>query len=321
MRAVACLALAAVLAMPAGTAYAEPRPSLSQAKKQLDKLNQQVDQLVEKYNQVGEDLKVARKKLTVSRAAASKEQATFEEMRQKIAEMAATAYKSGDTGDVTGFLATNNPQAVLDQAAVFTHLSEDRASQLSQFLAAAQRMQREQAQAKSAFDQVNKKARELREQKQTVEKSIKKQRSLVVRLGGASQASGGRTGGTYNGPATGSARAALQYAYAQLGKPYRYGAAGPNSFDCSGLTMMAWQAGGVNISRTTYTQYSYTANKRVAFGDLQPGDLVFFSGLGHMGMYVGNGQMIHAPRTGKNVEIVSITSGYYRQNFYGAGRP
>jgi cell wall-associated NlpC family hydrolase len=320
MQAVACLALAAVLAMPAGTAYAEPRPSLSQAQKQLDKLNQQVDQLVEKYNQVGENLKVARKKLTVSRAAASKEQAAFVEMRQKIAEMAATAYKSGDSGDVTGFLATDNPQAVLDQAAVFTHLSENRTTQLSQFLAVAQRMQREQAQAKSAFDQVAKKAKELREQKQAVEKSIKKQRSLVARLGGSSQTHG-PTGGTYTGPATGSARAALQYAYAQLGKPYRYGATGPGSFDCSGLTMMAWRAGGVNISRTTYTQYSYTASKRVAFNDLQPGDLVFFSGLGHMGMYAGNGQMIHAPRTGKNVEVVSISSGYYRQNFYGAGRP
>ncbi|MBC6462435.1 C40 family peptidase [Actinomadura sp. HBU206391] len=319
MRTVACLALAAVLAMPAGTAYAEPRPSLSQAKNQLDKLNKQVDQLVEKYNQVNEDLKAARKKYSVSRAAASREQATFEEMRQKVAEMAATAYKSGDTGDVTGFLATNNPQAVLDQAAVFTHLSENRSSQLSQFLAAAQRMQREQAQAKSAYDQVAKKAKQLREQKQTVEKSITKQRSLVVRLGGAAQSPSGRTGGTYTGPATGSARAALQYAYAQLGKPYQYGAAGPNTFDCSGLTMMAWRAGGVSLPRTTYTQYS--ASRRVAFDDLQPGDLVFFSGNSHMGISIGNGQMIHAPRTGKNVEIVSISSGYYRQNFYGGGRP
>ncbi|MBC6465369.1 C40 family peptidase [Actinomadura alba] len=307
------------MAMPAGTAYAEPRPTLSQARAQLEKLDKQVGQLVEKYNQVNEDLKAARRKLAVSRAAASKEQATFEEMRKKIAEMAATAYMTGDSGDVTGFLSTDNPQAVLDQAAVFTHLSENRASQLGQFLAAAQRMQREQGQAKSAYDRVAKKQKELREQKKTVEKSISKQRTLIVRLGGSAQAPSGRIGGTYTGPASGSARTALQYAYAQLGKPYQYGAAGPNTFDCSGLTMMAWRAAGVNISRTTYTQYS--GSRRVAYGDLQPGDLVFFSGLGHMGMFVGNGQMIHAPRTGKNVEVVSITSGYYRQNFYGAGRP
>jgi cell wall-associated NlpC family hydrolase len=305
--------------MPAGTAYAKPKPSLSQAQKTLEKLNRQVDQLVQKYDQVGEDLKAAKKKLAVSRAAARKEQASFEEMRQKIAQMAATAYKTGDSGDVTGFLAASNPQAVLDQAAVFAHLSENRASQLSQFLAAAQRMQREQAQAKSAYDEVAKKAKQLHEQKQTVERSIAKQRKLVQSLGASSPSSGGSIGGTYNGPATGNARKALEYAYAQLGKAYEYGAAGPNTFDCSGLTMMSWRNGGVSLPRTTYTQYS--ATKRVAFSDLQPGDLIFFNNLGHMGMYVGGGKMIHAPRTGKNVEIVDVTSGYYRQNFYGAGRP
>jgi cell wall-associated NlpC family hydrolase len=83
--------------------------------------------------------------------------------------------------------------------------------------------------------------------------------------------------------------------------------------------MKAWAAAGVNITRTTNSQYA--ATKRVAKSDLQPGDLVFFSGLGHVGMYVGGGKMIHAPRTGKTVEVVSITSGYYLSNYYGAGRP
>jgi cell wall-associated NlpC family hydrolase len=318
MRAVVGLALTATLALPAGTAYAEPKPTLSQAKQKLNKMNEQVDQLVEKYNQVSEDLDAAKKKLSVTRTAARKEQATFEEMRRKVAEIAATAYKSGDSGDVSSFLAASDPQTVLDQAAVFAHLSEDRASQLSQFLAAAQRMERQQAQAKIAFDQVAAKAKELGDQKRTVEKSIAQQRRVVQRLG-ASERSGGPVGGTYNGPATGSARAALQFAYAQRGKPYEYGAEGPGSYDCSGLTMMAWRSGGVSLPRTTNTQYATT--RRVAFENLQPGDLVFFNNLGHVGMYVGGGQMIHAPRTGKNVEVVDITSGYYRQNFYGAGRP
>jgi peptidoglycan DL-endopeptidase CwlO len=82
--------------------------------------------------------------------------------------------------------------------------------------------------------------------------------------------------------------------------------------------MKSWAAAGVNITRTTNTQYAATA--RIPKSALQPGDLVFFSGLGHMGLYIGGGKMLHAPRTGKNVEIVSITSGYYLQNYYGAGR-
>jgi cell wall-associated NlpC family hydrolase len=318
MRAVVGLALTATLTLPAGTAYAEPKPTLSQAKQKLEKMNEQVDQLVEKYNQVGEDLGAAKKKLAVTRTAARREQASFEEMRRDVAEIAASAYKSGEARDVSGFLAASDPQSMLDQAAVFAHLSENRASQLSQFLAAAQRMERQQAQAKIAFDQVAAKAKELRDQKRTVEKSIAQQRRLVARMGG-SQQSGSGTGGSYNGPATGSARAALQFAYAQLGKPYEYGAEGPSTYDCSGLTMKSWQSGGVNLPRTTNTQYA--ASRRVSFESLQPGDLVFFNSLGHVGMYVGGGKMIHAPRTGKNVEVVDITSGYYRQNFYGAGRP
>ncbi len=167
---------------------------------------------------------------------------------------------------------------------------------------------------------------ELAKKKKDLDKKVTKQKALLRSLGGGTSSGGGSgsggggaTGGTYNGPASGSARTALDFAYAQLGKPYQYGAEGPGSYDCSGLTMKAWAAAGVNITRTTNSQYA--ATKRVAKSNLQPGDLVFFNGLGHVGMYVGNGKMIHAPSTGKNVQIVSITSGYYLNGYYGAGRP
>ncbi|MFD0851243.1 C40 family peptidase, partial [Actinomadura adrarensis] len=94
---------------------------------------------------------------------------------------------------------------------------------------------------------------------------------------------------------------------------------GPGSYDCSGLTMKAWGAAGVGITRTTHSQWA--ATKRVAKSDLQPGDLVFFSNLGHVGIYAGGGKMVHAPSSGKTVQEVSITSGYYLSNYYGAGRP
>ncbi|MGH3390119.1 MAG: NlpC/P60 family protein [Actinomadura sp.] len=294
---------------------------MSEAKRKLQSLNEQVDRLVEKYNQVDEDLKAAKRKYSVTQRAAGREQVLFDQRRAQVIEMAQTAYKTGDIDDVSAFLSAGNPQNVLDQAAVFTHLSNSRTSQLAEFLAAAQRLQRENAQAKSAYDQVAKKAKELSDQKQTVERAVAKQRQVVNRLGVAASepSSGASGGGTYTGAATGSARQALDYAYAQLGKPYGWGAEGPNSFDCSGLTMKAWQAGGVSLPRTTYSQYS--ATRRVSYPDLQPGDLVFFSGNSHMGMYVGDGKMIHAPRTGSTVQVVSIRSGYYRDNFYGAGRP
>ncbi|GAA2577892.1 C40 family peptidase [Actinomadura fulvescens] len=313
--------MALPVALPTPAAYAEPKPSASQVQKKLEKLNEQVEQLVEKYNQVAEDLKRAKKKLQATQKASRDEETAFETLRTKIAQMAATAYKNGETGDVAGFIGSGDPQAVLDQAAVFSHLSRNRNSELGQFLAAAQRVRREKAQAQRAYDEVAAKAKELRTRKATVEKSINQQKKLLKKLGVRPDkpgTGGGGSGGSYKGPASGSARVALNFAYSKLGTPYQYGGTGPR-YDCSGLTMRAWEAAGVSITRTTNSQYA--ATKRVAKSDIQPGDLLFFRSLGHVGLYVGNGQMIHSPRTGKNVEIVSITSGYYASTYYGAGRP
>ncbi|MCP9954813.1 C40 family peptidase [Actinomadura madurae] len=320
LAAVACLTVTASLTYAPVVAHAEPKPTRAQVQKKLDKLGEQMDHKVEQFNQLNEKLKIAKKKYDSATKASKQEQATFEEQRTAIAKMAAAAYKNGDSADVTGFVGSNDPQAILDQAAVFSHLSQERSSQLTQFLATAQRLRREEAQAKAAYDDVKAKTKELREQKQKLDKEVAKQKALLRRLGGGtSSGGGGGIGGTYTGPASGSARTALNFAYAQLGKPYSYGAEGPNSYDCSGLTMKAWGAAGVSITRTTNSQYA--ATKRVAKSALQEGDLVFFNSLGHVGIYVGGGKMIHAPRTGKNVEIVSITSGYYLSNYYGAGRP
>jgi cell wall-associated NlpC family hydrolase len=308
-----CLAVAASFVVPATAAHADPE---AEARKKLTKLNEQVDQQVEKYNQVREQWKVAKKKYKATQEAGKDELATYNELQAKVSQMAADAYKAGDTGGAAGF-AAGDPQAVLDQAAVFAHLTRNRTSELSQFLGSAQRLRREQAQAKAAYDEVDKKAKEIKARKAELDKQVAKQKRLVARYD-PTPSSGG-IGGTYTGPASGSARAALDFAFAQKGKPYSYGATGPGSYDCSGLTMKAWAAAGVNITRTTNSQYA--ATKRVAKSDLQPGDLVFFSGLGHVGLYIGGGQMIHAPSSGKTVTVVSINSSYYSANYYGAGRP
>jgi cell wall-associated NlpC family hydrolase len=101
------------------------------------------------------------------------------------------------------------------------------------------------------------------------------------------------------------ASTAIAYARAQIGKPYQWGAAGPDTFDCSGLTMRAWGAAGVSLPHYTRAQYAGTAH--VAIANLQPGDLVFFgSDLHHVGLYIGGGQMIEAPSTGEFVRIAGI---------------
>lgn len=129
----------------------------------------------------------------------------------------------------------------------------------------------------------------------------------------AAQRSGGGGLGNYNGnlgnglppPPNPNASAVIRFAQQQLGKPYEYGAAGPNTWDCSGLTMVAWSQAGVGLPHSAAGQWDDTV--RISYADLQPGDLVFFyQPVDHVGIYVGNGTMIDAPHTGANVEYDSI---------------
>ena len=116
------------------------------------------------------------------------------------------------------------------------------------------------------------------------------------------------------------AEKAVQYATKQIGDPYRYGGTGPDSWDCSGLAGGAWRKAGVTLPRTT-TQIYRHVEKKVSYRNLKRGDLVFFySGRSHMGIYAGNGYMIHAPSSGKRVQKVKLST-YYKKHFNGAVRP
>ncbi|MGY1697731.1 MULTISPECIES: C40 family peptidase [unclassified Geodermatophilus] len=104
-----------------------------------------------------------------------------------------------------------------------------------------------------------------------------------------------------------AAQVAVDTALAQVGDPYVYGATGPNAFDCSGLTSYSYAAAGISIPRTSKLQSTF--GTAVAKSDLQPGDLVFFySPVSHVGMYIGNGQMVHASTAGKPVAVVDLDS-------------
>lgn len=113
----------------------------------------------------------------------------------------------------------------------------------------------------------------------------------------------------------------VNYACKFLGKPYVYGAAGPNAFDCSGLTQYVYNRFGIDLSRTTYSQVNQGI--KVDKSNLRAGDLVFFNtegSISHVGIYIGNGEFIHAPRTGKPVMVSSLVDGYYAQRYATARR-
>ncbi|CEP82283.1 NlpC/P60 family protein [Paraclostridium sordellii] len=122
---------------------------------------------------------------------------------------------------------------------------------------------------------------------------------------------------------TNAASAVVNMAYSKLGSPYVWGAEGPNTFDCSGLTSYVFRnAAGVSLPRTSGSQYGVGTS--VSKANLQPGDLVFFStgggGISHVGIYVGGGEMIHAPQTGDVVKVSNINSSYWQNTYVGAKR-
>jgi cell wall-associated NlpC family hydrolase len=154
-------------------------------------------------------------------------------------------------------------------------------------------------------------------QRQAAAAAAKAQADLAARQARAASRnrSIGNDPGFTTAPSPGAA-AAVEKAREQLGKPYEYGGAGPNSYDCSGLTMVAWRAGGVSLPHSAADQYNVI--RHVSMGDLEPGDLVFYgSPIHHVGIYVGNGTMIEAPHSGTDVRYASI----YRSDLVGAGRP
>jgi cell wall-associated NlpC family hydrolase len=107
------------------------------------------------------------------------------------------------------------------------------------------------------------------------------------------------------------------YAKKFIGTPYVYGGSSPRGFDCSGFTSYVYHHFGISLPRTSYSQIS--AGRRVSRNSLRPGDLVFFDGLGHVGLYIGNGRFIHAPHTGTRVRIETL-AGWYSSRFSGARR-
>jgi peptidoglycan DL-endopeptidase CwlO len=140
---------------------------------------------------------------------------------------------------------------------------------------------------------------------------------------GSSAGSSGGSAGSGSAPSSRqSASTAVDTALAQVGKPYQWGGSGPDSYDCSGLTSYAWRSAGVEITRTSRSQWDYT--KRISRGELQPGDLVFYSrdgtrdGIGHVAMYIGGGDVVEAPYSGNNVRVRS--DGLSRSDILGYGR-
>jgi cell wall-associated NlpC family hydrolase len=295
-----------------GPAIAAPPPTLSQVQARLSQLNTQAEKLDQRYDQVQQELTSASQRLRL--------------VNRETARFATIAYENGNMTSVAALLTSGDAQQVLNQSSILLELSSDNSAEMSEFITAARQLSGAQQAALRARQAIVALRNNLLSQRKSLTKQSAQQKALLAQLTPAQQQTVGPGGGggggggttTYKGPTSTQADKAVEFAYAQLGKPYVYGASGPDSYDCSGLTMASWAFAGISIPRTSYEQWD--ALPHVPMSQIQPGDILVFNGAGHVGIYVGHGELIDAPHTGLDVEKIPL-SGWYAQTLDGAVRP
>jgi cell wall-associated NlpC family hydrolase len=309
-------------------ASASPRASLGQVEARVNALNAQAERITEAYNAAHETLATLEQQRKVAADQLERDQTTLAAARSTISATAAYAYQSGGLGGITTLSDLSDPDTFLSSSAMLDEVARYQASQVAAVAAAQHDVASASTQVIAKELAAQKALAAIADDKSRIEGLLAQARSLLSSLRGADRARYNSANnanasamrslrGSYNGPASGRAAVAVRFAYNQLGKPYSYGAAGPNSYDCSGLTMRAWGAAGVALSHNAAAQQGET--RSISRGDLQPGDLVFFgSPAYHVAIYIGSGRIIAAPHTGDVVKIQSLSS---MPSYSGAGRP
>ncbi|CAG7600434.1 C40 family peptidase [Actinacidiphila bryophytorum] len=311
---VTAAAIASVTLLSESANAAPAKPSISEVKAQIDTLNQQAEVATENYNQAKERVDTQRAKTNQLLTQVAQKTQQLNESRRVLGQFASEQYRDGGVDQTVQLLLAPDPQQFLNQTHMVNQLSATQTEALKNFQVQQEQASIQRSQATASLAQLTSAQQQLAGQKKTVQTKLAAAQKLLNSLNAEQRAkiakmdkgSSSSASYTYSGPATGRAAAAINFALAQRGKPYVWGATGPGSYDCSGLTQAAYRAAGVTIGRTTSDQA--TKGIAVSKADLRPGDLVFFySGLSHVGIYLGNGQIVHAPHTGAVVEVAPLS--------------
>ncbi|GAB3367489.1 NlpC/P60 family protein [Micromonospora halotolerans] len=313
LRSLAVAGLSAALLAPASVARAEPTPA--ELTKQIEKSSTELERIVESYNKLNEEIKANKATAATLQAKIGPLQEQAERSRADVGVLAATAYKTGGMRTVQALLEPGGPATLPDRLGTLDQLTRQRQQTISGFTESQRRLIDQKTRLDATLAREAAQARQLTAGKKKIEADLARLYELRRKAYGRATEAPARSSSAGSAPAvSGSAGVAVRYAYGAIGKPYGYGDDGPGSYDCSGLTLAAWRAAGKSLPHNAAMQWNATS--RISRGSLQPGDLVFYSGLGHVALYVGGGQIIDAPSAGRNVnkrdmDIMSI-AGYGR---------
>jgi cell wall-associated NlpC family hydrolase len=319
-------ALASVTLM-SGTGHAEP--TIDQVEQRLDTLYHEAEAAQERLNTLTHELSRKRHRLGELRADLQRQRRLYRQLSDQVATMAAAEVQSPESRltPTQRLLLSEDADDFMSDLAAQDALSDHKGTMLTEFSAAAEQLATRQRQVKAEVAEVAADQRQAAKEEATVDAKVEDAEDLLAELEAerraalraqqAREASRSTARPSLSAaPASGAAAAAVDFAMAQIGDAYVYGAAGPDAWDCSGLTMGAWAAAGVSLPHSSSAQMS--SGTPVSMSELQPGDLVFYySPVSHVGIYVGNGQIVHASNPESPVGTAPVDS----MPFSGAVRP
>ena len=304
--------LAAVLILVAGTnttSYAAP--TVADLEAQINTAWNTLEPLVEQYDALHSQLQANQAKSAALETQIRPLKLQVDLVLARVGAMSADLYETGPLSNISALLESGSPANLMDQLSTLDAMSR---RQTDTVQGAADLMAKYDAQKKPLDALVAVEAQEdaqLSTQKATIEQQMNSLQALRQQAYGASGMAGGSTRPVACPFVLGTGKGAIaaKTACAQIGKPYVWDAAGPKTFDCSGLTLYAWAAVGVTLRH--YTQWQWDDSKPVTRDQLQPGDLVFyFSDHHHMSMYVGGNWVVHAPTSGDVVRMTTLDNPY-----------
>lgn len=312
-------AVAAISFVPATPAQAEP--DIKDVKARVDRLYHEAEAAQERLNDAKLDLADLRSDLSGLKADQARQDERLDAVRDQVSDAVVRQLEGEGISTVGQIVVSEDPGAFLDTLSTMSSFNDLQASLLSNYDTELEALEIRREATDARAKEIAELTDQLSAEKKTVDDNLADAKSILADLEAEERervlaSRSGTTRTPSSVAASGRAAAAVAYAMAQVGDAYVYGAAGENAFDCSGLTMRAWAQAGVSLPHSSSAQYASGPN--IAASDLQPGDLVFYySPISHVGMYIGNGLVVHAANPGAGVAV----DGLYSMPYVGAVRP
>ncbi|HEY9369764.1 NlpC/P60 family protein [Streptomyces sp.] len=306
----AAAATAAAALGGAAPAQADPQGGPEAPRAAVDRLLEEAERATEGYNKADERADQLRAKVARVRDSVARGQERINRMRGALGTLAGAQYRSGGIDPVLDLLLSSSPDTYLDRAARLDRVTARQGDALRELQQELRRLSQERTEAGRALAELELSRRQVATHKRTVERKLAEARRALDALPAGDRAEfdrasrSGRDGELPPleglGATSSRAAAAVMAARSAVGRPYVWGATGPSGFDCSGLMVWSYRQAGVSLPRTSQAQRY--AGRQVPLSQAQPGDIVTYRGdASHVGMYAGNGQVIHAPYPGARV--------------------